>query len=382
MFNYDFLRLTWYILIIILITGFIITDGLDMGVGILLFIIGRHKSERKIIINTIAPHWDGNQVWLITTAGAIFAAWPNVYATLFSSFYIIIFILLFALFLRPIGFEYRSKLSNILWEKICDIFISIGSLIPPISLGIILGCILQGIPYYFDRYYHIYSNYDVLTLFSSFNIIIIITLTLLMLNQASNYLQIRINNKNINNKLSIIIPIISILLLFFSIISFINIIFYIKGYKLNNIISIYTMHKLPMLISDIIYGYGMWINNFLYYPQLFIIPILGILSIICTILFSIYNKDICAFICSIFYTISAISTIAMTTFPFIIPNSNYINHTLTAWNATSSQLTLNIMLYTALIFVPIIVLYTFWCYKQMFYKITIEQINKNPNNFY
>ena len=110
--DYEALRFIWWLLIGVLLIGFAITDGFDMGVAALLKVLGRSNDERRVMINAIAPHWDGNQVWLITAGGALFAAWPTVYAASFSGFYLALMLTLFALFLRPIGFEYRAKIDS------------------------------------------------------------------------------------------------------------------------------------------------------------------------------------------------------------------------------------------------------------------------------
>ncbi|QJC33283.1 cytochrome d ubiquinol oxidase subunit II [Enterobacteriaceae endosymbiont of Donacia clavipes] len=373
MLNYEFLCVIWSIIIGILITGFMITDGLDMGVGILLFIIGKNNIDRRIMINTIAPHWDGNQVWLITTGGAIFAAWPIVYATLFSYFYIAMLLLLLSLFLRPIGFEYRSKIKNKKWEKICDFCISIGSFLPPTIIGIALGNLLQGIPFYIDKYYNIYSQGHFYKLFTLFSIIISITIIIMILNQASSYLQIRIKDYNLNHKLSIILKLSSILLILFFIISFISTLLFIKGYKINNF---YVKN------SNIIYESKAWMSNFKNHTYLYLIPLFSIILPLLTILFSIYKKFVIVFICSILTTISIVSTVGIIMFPFIIPSSIKPYQSLTIWNSTSSQLTLNIMLYIVIIFMPIVLIYTFWCYKKMFFRLSKEKIEKKSDTFY
>jgi hypothetical protein len=128
MFDYEVLRLIWWVLIGVLLIGFAVTDGFDMGVGALLPILGKTDTERRVMINTIAPHWDGNQVWLITAGGALFAAWPMVYATAFSGFYIAMVLTLMALFFRPVGFDYRSKLENPRWRSSWDWCLFIGGL--------------------------------------------------------------------------------------------------------------------------------------------------------------------------------------------------------------------------------------------------------------
>ncbi|QJC38547.1 cytochrome d ubiquinol oxidase subunit II [Enterobacteriaceae endosymbiont of Donacia fulgens] len=381
MLNYEFLCLIWSIIIGVLITGFIITDGLDMGVGILLFIIGKNNIERRIMINTIAPHWDGNQVWLITTGGALFAAWPIVYATIFSHFYIMMILLLISLFLRPVGFEYRSKVKNKIWQKICDLCISIGSIIPPAIIGIILSNILKGIPFYIDNYYHIHSQGDFFKLFNLSSIIISFTTIVLIVNHAAAYLQIRIKDTNINNRLKKILKFSSILLLIFFILSFINILFFMKGYKINSFI-----HKETNLFYEknyhIIYKKKAWISNFQNHKYLFLIPLLSIILPFLTMLSSIYKKLLITLICSSLTIISINLSIGIIMFPFILPSNINYNQSLTIWNATSSQLTLNIMLYIVIIFMPIVLFYTFWCYKKMFFYLNKEKIKKKSDFYY
>ncbi len=147
MFEYDTLRLIWWGLIGALLIGFMITDGFDMGVGALLPILGQSESDKRVMINSIAPHWDGNQVWLITAGGALFAAWPLVYATSFSSLYIAMYLILLALWLRPLALEYRAKIDTPSWRKICDISISLSGLIPPLLFGVAFGNLMQGLPF-------------------------------------------------------------------------------------------------------------------------------------------------------------------------------------------------------------------------------------------
>lgn len=134
MFDYEILRLIWWVLIGVLLVGFAVTDGFDMGVGALVPILGKNDTQRRVMINSIAPHWDGNQVWLITAGGALFAAWPLVYATSFSGFYLAMILTLAALWLRPLGLDYRSKIEEPKWRNTWDICISISGFVPPISL--------------------------------------------------------------------------------------------------------------------------------------------------------------------------------------------------------------------------------------------------------
>src|SRR5690554_7451230 len=150
--DYEALRFIWWVLIGVLLIGFVVTDGFDMGVASLLKVIGRDNEERRIMINTVAPHWDGNQVWLITAAGALFAAWPAVYAAAFSGFYWAMLLVLFALFFRPVGFDYRSKLTNTKWRKAWDMGLIAGGVVPSLIFGVAFGNLLLGVPFQHDEF--------------------------------------------------------------------------------------------------------------------------------------------------------------------------------------------------------------------------------------
>ena len=152
MFDYSTLKIIWWALVGVLLMGFAIMDGHDMGVGTLLPFVGRNDLERRVVINTVGPHWDGNQVWFITGGGAIFAAWPLVYATAFSGFYWAMLVVLWALFFRPVGFDYRSKINNPTWRSTWDWGLFVGGSVPPLIFGVAFGNLLQGVPFEFDQY--------------------------------------------------------------------------------------------------------------------------------------------------------------------------------------------------------------------------------------
>ncbi len=145
--DYETLRVIWWVLIGVLLIGFAVTDGFDLGVGALLRIIGKTDDERRVMINTIGPHWDGNQVWFITAGGALFAAWPLIYAASFSGFYFAMLIVLAALWLRPVGFDYRSKLEDPRWRNAWDWALFVGGLVPALLFGVAFGNLFLGVPF-------------------------------------------------------------------------------------------------------------------------------------------------------------------------------------------------------------------------------------------
>lgn len=150
MFDYETLKLIWWVLVGVLLIGFALTDGFDLGAAMLMPFVGRNDAERRVVINTIAPHWDGNQVWLITAGGALFAAWPLVYSAAFSGLYWALLLVLFALFVRPVGFDYRSKLANTRWRQSWDWGLFVGGLVPSLVFGVAFGNLLLGVPFQFD----------------------------------------------------------------------------------------------------------------------------------------------------------------------------------------------------------------------------------------
>ena len=151
MFDYEVLKLVWWVLIGVLLIGFALTDGFDMGAMALMPFVGQTDNERRVAINTIAPHWDGNQVWFITAGGALFAAWPMVYAVAFSGLYWAMLLVLFALFCRPVGFDYRSKVEDPRWRNAWDWALFVGGAMPALVFGVAFGNLFLGLPFQLDE---------------------------------------------------------------------------------------------------------------------------------------------------------------------------------------------------------------------------------------
>mgnify|MGYP006194511285 CR=1 FL=1 len=166
-------------------------SSFDMGVAALLKVLGKSNDERRVMINTIAPHWDGNQVWLITAGGALFAAWPTVYAASFSGFYIALMLTLFALFLRPIGFEYRAKIDSETWRSRWDWALTAGSAIPALIFGVAFGNLLQGVPFYFDDILRLHYTGSFWALLNHFALLAGVLSLLMIVNHGATYLQLK-----------------------------------------------------------------------------------------------------------------------------------------------------------------------------------------------
>ncbi|PSW12761.1 cytochrome d ubiquinol oxidase subunit II [Photobacterium rosenbergii] len=378
MFEYEVLRFIWWVLIGVLCIGFAVTDGFDMGVGVLSRIIGKTDSERRVMINSIAPHWDGNQVWLITAGGALFAAWPLVYATAFSGFYFAMIITLAALWLRPIGFDYRSKIEDPKWREAWDKAIFVGSFVPPVIFGVAFGNLMQGVPFELNEFLIPTYKGSFFGLLNPFALLCGIVSILMITTQGAAYLQMKTTDA-IRERARRVAMITSVgTAVCFAIAGFWA--QSIEGYIVTSEIA--TNAPSNPLTKEVMRQTGALFANFDAYPLLWIAPLLAVAMPVLTVLCSRANRAALAFVTSSLTMAGVILTAGFALFPFIMPSSLVPSHSLTMWDATSSELTLNIMTGVAAVMVPIILAYTSWCYYKMFGRLDTKYIEDNKNSLY
>ena len=186
MFDYEHMRIIWWLLLGVLLTGFAIMDGFDLGTAMLLPFVARTDIERRVVINTVGPVWEGNQVWIILGAGAIFAAWPIIYAVSFSGFYLAMLVVLLGFILRPVGFKYRSKMPNESWRFFWDKVLFVAGLLPSLIFGVALGNVLQGVPFYFDDSLRVFYTGTLWQLLNPFALLCgLVSVAMLMMHGAS-----------------------------------------------------------------------------------------------------------------------------------------------------------------------------------------------------
>ena len=377
--DYEFLRFIWWLLIGVLLIGFAITDGFDMGVGALLKIVGKTDMERRVMINAIAPHWDGNQVWLITAGGALFAAWPPVYATSFSGFYLAMILTLVALYFRPIGFDYRSKLPSTQWRSNWDWAITFGSAVPPVIFGVAFGNLLIGVPFHFDELLRIHYTGTFLQLLNPFSLMVGILSLCMFISQGATYLQMKTEAAVLQRSQQV-----GFLSGFAAAVLFVLAGLWLSaavdGYVLTSVIdhnaSNNAVSKTVAIRADA------WFQNYADYPVLWLLPTLGVVAFSLTAIFSKIGKGALAFVSASLGQAAVILTCGVSMFPFVMPSSSHPDHSLTMWDATSSELTLKIMFVVACIFVPIILGYTVWCYAKMFGRLNTKTIEDNSHSLY
>lgn len=379
MFSYEILRFVWWVLIGVLLIGFAVTEGFDMGVGMLSRILGKTDTERRVMINSIAPHWDGNQVWLITAGGALFAAWPTVYAAAFSGFYVAMILVLASLFFRPVGFDYRSKIEDMRWRGMWDWGIFIGSFVPPLVIGVAFGNLLQGVPFHIDNDLRLFYTGNFFQLLNPFGLVAGIVSLTMFLTQGATYLQMRtVGELHLRSRVTAQISALVMMVCF--LLAGVWVVYGIDGYVVTSAIDHNGVSN--PLLKEVSHEAGAWMRNFNSAPVLWVIPALGVVLPLLTILCSRLEKGAWAFVFSSLTMACVILTAGVAMFPFIMPSVTVPNVSLTMWDATSTLLTLKVMTVVAIIFVPIVLSYTIWCYYKMFGRVTKEQIESNSHSLY
>lgn len=374
MIDYESLRVIWWILVGVLLIGFAITDGFDLGVGALLTLVGKTDEERRVMINTIGPHWDGNQVWFITAGGAIFAAWPIIYATAFSGFYLALALTLIALWMRPIGFDYRSKLPNATWRKAWDWALFAGGLIPALIFGVAFGNLLQGVPFEFSPTLQPTYTGTFFGLLNPFAILVGLVSVSMLLNHGAAWLQLKTTGTLLARARAVSTNLSLLTVILFCIAGF-WVAFGIDGYVITS--NIDTGATSNPLTKTVIKESGAWMNNYQTYPWMMITPLMGILGGLGCAFFSKNNRAGAAFVFSSVSIAGIILTAGCAMFPFLMPSSTMLNASLTMWDATSSLLTLKVMFYVACLFVPIVLSYTAYGFWVMRGRIKKEQLDQS-----
>ncbi len=373
--DYETLKLVWWVLVGVLLVGFMITDGFDMGAGILLPFLGKNDTERRIIINTVGPHWDGNQVWFITAGGALFAAWPAVYAVAFSSFYFAMMLVLFALFFRPVGFDYRSKIADPRWRSTWDWGLFISGAVPALVFGVAFGNLLLGVDFYLDEFLRPHYTGSFFDLFHPFALICgVVSLTMLAAHGAI-WLQMRADQPVADRAGKAGILMLIIMLTAFAAAGLVL----LKGLPGLHIDMMPAKDALPNPLSkQVSVVDDGWLANYKTYSWMVAAPITAFVTGLLTLLLVKARRSGLAFAAHSITMTAIICTAAFSLFPFVLPSLSNPNSSLTLWDAASSHLTLNVMFIAAMIFVPIILLYTLWTYKVMWGRVTSKQIDGNP----
>ena len=322
------LEITWFVLLGVLFAGYAILDGFDFGVGMLHLLV-KDDHDRRILLNSIGPVWDGNEVWLVTGGGAMFAAFKDMYATVFSGFYLVFMLLLMALIFRAVSIEFRSKESMLWWRKLWDVCFFIGSLLAALLLGAFVGNIARGVPLNAAGTF----TGNILTLLNPYALMVAVTTVALFMMHGSIYLVMKTENA-LHDRVR---------------------------QWVNNSIIFFIICAVCTTMVTLIY-YPRLTDPFRAHPILFVVPMLMMLAIANIPREISMKKDFLAFISSSAAIALLLATLSIGLFPNLLYATNNPAYSLTIYSASSSQYTLGIMLVIAIIGMPIVITYTTYVY--------------------
>ena len=375
--DYETLRVIWWVLLGVLLIGFAVMDGFDLGVAMWLPWLAKTDLERRVLINSIAPTWEGNQVWFILGGGAIFAAWPTLYAVSFSGFYLAMLLVLLALILRPVGFKYRSKLTHTTWRTCWDWALFVGGFVPALIFGVAIGNVLQGVPFHFDSSLRPFYTGGFFDLLNPFALLCGLLSVIMLAMHGAFFLNVK-TQTNIQTRAIRAGRICALLAIVLFIGGGVWLYMGIDGYVLTS----NTAHDGPSnpLYKTVIRQTHAWFSNYQIMPVTMLAPIIGLAGAVLAFVLARFARI--AFVCSAASVAGIITTVGVSMFPFILPSSINPEQSLIVWDSSSSQLTLLIMLTGTVIFLPLILIYTAWVYRVLRGKITEQTILDNQDTAY
>ena len=379
MLDYAILRLIWWLILGVLLIGFAIMDGFDLGVGMLSPLVGRTDAERRVELNTVGPVWESNQVWLILGGGAVFAAWPTLYAVAFSGFYLAMFLVLCALILRPVGFKFRSKIDDPRWRRAWDGALFVGGLVPALIFGVALGNVLRGVPFRFDDTLRLTYEGGLFGLLNPFALLCGLVSVAMMLMHGGTYLALKADEP-VASRAAQFVRLAGVALIVLFTIAGLWVALGLNGYAITSPLA-QDGPSNPLLKVVEARGGGL-LANYAKHPWMLLAPTLAYLGTLAAIFLVARRRSGPAFVASAVAELGVIATAGVSLFPFLLPSSLDPNMSLTVWDASSSQLTLMIMLGVTIVFLPIVLAYTTWVYRVLRGRVTSLSIDRNPTGFY
>ena len=331
------LTTVWFALIAVLWIGYFVLEGFDFGVGILLPILGHDEPERRSMLRTIGPVWDGNEVWVLVAGGATFAAFPEWYATLFSGFYLALFLILVALIVRGVAIEYRNKRGDLAWRTRWDYAVAIGSFLPALLWGVAFANIVQGVPIDADKQF----TGNLVTLLNPFGLLGGLTTLLLFVTHGLMFLRLKTDGVIRERAAALILPV-------------------------------------GLVTAVVAVAFLLWAQAIRGDAVSTAIAVAAAVAFVGALVASRLRREGWAFVGSAVTIGLAVVSLFVALFPDVMPSSTDAAYSLTTTNAASTEYTLTIMTVVAVIFVPIVLGYQAWTYWVFRKRVTVPRASVEP----
>lgn len=376
--DYETLRLIWWLLLGVLLIGFAVMGGRDLGVGALLPFAARTDEERRVLLNVVGPTWEGNQVWLVLGGGAIFAAFPPLYAVSFSGFYLAMIVILLALILRPVGFKFRGKIADARWRAAWDWALFIGGAVPSLIFGVAVGNVLLGAPFHFDDTMRVFYTGNFFQLLMPFALLCGLVSLGMIVTQGASVIVGRTEGVLAERARTYGIWAGLLTLLLFAL-GGVWVAFGLDGHVITSVTDpnapINPLNKTVELVR------GGWLGNFSAYPWMIAAPVLGFAGMALAVIGLNARWKLMPLLATSTGIFGIIATAGLSLFPFLLPSATLPQAGLTLWDASSSHMTLFIMLLVTALFLPIILVYTGYVFRVMRGPVTATSLTKNPNAY-
>jgi cytochrome bd ubiquinol oxidase subunit II len=372
--DYETLRVIWWALLGALLIGFAIMDGFDLGVGATFRFLGRNDEERRALLECIEPVWEGNQVWFILGGGAVFAAWPLLYAASFSNLYLAMFLILIAFILRPVGFSFRGKIADPRWRNLWDAALTFAGAVPALLFGVAFGNLFLGVPYHFDAMMRPTYTGGFFNLLQPFALLSgVVSLSMLLLHGCT-YAALKVAE-----------PMAARAVQFARLAAAVYVIAFIAA-------GLWVATSLPghhitggadplgpsnPLLKQVAIAPGAWLGNYRGHAVLWLAPIAALMGAALAALLLSVGRPGLAFLASALTQAGTVLTAGFALFPFLMPSSSDPGQGLTVWDASSSARTLLIMLAVTCVFLPLIIAYTSWVFSILRGRVTLEHIRRH-----
>ncbi len=376
--DFETLRIIWWALLGVLLVGFAMTDGFDMGMGALLPFVARNDVERRVAIQTVEPVWEGNQVWFILGGGAIFAAWPALYAVSFSGFYMAMFIVLAALIARPLAFKYRSKREDPRWRAGWDWALFVSGAVPPTVFGVAVGNVLQGAPFRLtDDLVPIYEG-SFFALLDPFSLLCGLNALAMIVMHGAAWLGLRADG-GVAERARRFGGLAALAVIALFALNGVLLALFIEGFSF---VTEPPHDGVSNPLHTQVVQAGSWLDAYAQRPWITVAPVLGFLGAIGVRVGLRRRAEGLTFLASNLSITGMILSVGFTMFPFILPSTIDPDSSLTVWDSSSSHQTLFNMLVVTVVMLPIVLTYTAWVYRVLWGRVLEDDVRNENESAY